>query len=225
VERASGGDVANPRIIVLLGPQGAGKGTQARLLSEMLHVPHISTGDLLREISSQDNPLGHRVAEKMKAGRFVSDEVLAEVVRTRTEREDCRNGYILDGYPRNIPQVECLEKLAKEQDKGILVINIDAPRDVLLHRLSGRLTCRNCGHVYNINSRPPKNDTVCDLDGGGLYQRNDDQPQSIAERLRLYDQNTVPLVEYYRATDRLVEVDGGREVEAVLDELRQIINK
>jgi len=179
----------------------------------------------LREISSQDTPLGTLVHETMKAGKFVSDEVLAEVVRTRTERDDCGNGYILDGYPRNMPQVECLEKLAKEQDKGILVINIDAPRDTLLHRLSGRLTCRNCGAVYNTNSRPPKNDTVCDLDGGELYQRNDDQPQSIAERLRLYDDNTVPLIEYYRSTDRLVEVDGGREVEAVLDELRQIINK
>jgi adenylate kinase len=217
--------VANPRIIVLLGPQGAGKGTQARLVSEMLHVPHISTGELLRDISSQDNPLGHRVAENMRAGRFVSDEVLAEVVRARTEQDDCRNGYILDGYPRNMPQVECLEKLAKEQDKKVLVINIDAPREVLLHRLGGRLTCRSCGAVYNINSRPPKNDTVCDIDGGELYQRNDDHPESITERLRLYDKNTAPLIEYYRMTDRLVEVDGGREVEAVLDELRQIINK
>jgi len=105
VGHASGGDVANPRIIVLLGPQGAGKGTQARLVSEMLHVPHISTGDLLREISSQDTPLRRLVAETMKTGKFVSDEVLAEVVRTRTEREDSRNGYILDGYPRNLPQV------------------------------------------------------------------------------------------------------------------------
>jgi len=217
--------VANPRIIILLGPQGAGKGTQARLLSELLQVPHISTGDLLREISSQDNPLGHLVAETMKAGKFVSDEVLAEVVRTRTEREDSRNGYILDGYPRNMPQVECLEKLAKEQGKSILVINIDAPRDTLLHRLTGRLTCRSCGHVYNVNSRPPKNDTVCDLDGSELYQRNDDQPTSIAERLRLYDKKTAPLIEHYRANGGLVEVDGGQEVEAVLNELRQIINK
>ena len=217
--------MANPRIIILLGPQGAGKGTQARLLSELLQVPHISTGDLLREISSQDNPLGHLVAETMKAGKFVSDEVLAEVVRTRTEREDSRNGYILDGYPRNMPQVECLEKLAKEQGKSILVINIDAPRDTLLHRLTGRLTCRSCGHVYNVNSRPPKNDTVCDLDGSELYQRNDDQPTSIAERLRLYDKKTAPLIEHYRANGGLVEVDGGQEVEAVLNELRQIINK
>jgi len=161
----------------------------------------------------------------MKAGKFVSDEVLAEVVRTRTEREDSRNGYILDGYPRNMPQVECLEKLAKEQGKSILVINIDAPRDTLLHRLTGRLTCRSCGHVYNVNSRPPKNDTVCDLDGSELYQRNDDQPTSIAERLRLYDKKTAPLIEHYRANGGLVEVDGGQEVEAVLNELRQIINK
>jgi adenylate kinase len=217
--------VAKPEIIVLLGPQGAGKGTQARLLSELLHVPHISTGDLLREFSSQDNPLGCLVAETMKAGKFVSDEVLAEVVRTRTERDDCRNGYMLDGYPRNMPQVEHLETLAKEQGKQILVINIDAPRDVLLHRLSGRLTCKTCSAVYNTNSKPPKFDTVCDLDGGELYQRNDDHAESIAERLRLYDKKTAPLIDYYRATDRLVEIDGGREIKAVLDELRQIINK
>jgi adenylate kinase len=194
-------------------------------LSEWLNVPHISSGDLLREIAREDTPLGHLVGETMKAGKFVSDEVLAEVIRTRTERDDALCGYILDGYPRNMPQVECLEKLSKEQGKNILVINIDAPRDVLLHRLTGRLTCRKCGHVYNTNSRPPKNDTICDLDGGELYQRNDDHPESIARRLRLYDSDTAPLIEYYRATDRLVEVDGGREIEAVLDELRQIISK
>ena len=217
--------MAKPRIIVLLGPQGAGKGTQARLLSEYLYVPHISTGDLLRELSHQDTPLGRQVASFVHDGKLVSDDILAEVVRERTEREDCRNGYMLDGYPRTMPQVENLEVLAKEQQKDILVINVYAPRDVLLHRLSGRLTCRNCSAVYNTNSRPPKFDTVCDLDGGELFQRNDDNPESIAERLRLYDKNTAPLIEYYRGTDRLFEVDGGREVEAVLDELRQIVNK
>lgn len=219
------GGEARPKIIVLMGPQGAGKGTQARLLSEALRVPHISTGDMLREIAHQDTPLGHQVESILRSGNLVSDEVLAAVVRERTEHEDCHRGYMLDGYPRTMPQVKMLEQLAAEQGKEILVINIDVGRERLLKRLTGRRTCKQCGAIYNVSYRPPHVADVCDVDGGALIQRSDDHPEAIELRLRLYCEQTAPLFDYYGAAGRVVEVDGDRQVEAVLNELRQIIGE
>jgi adenylate kinase len=165
------------KIIVIIGAPGAGKGTQSRLLSEKYSYPQISTGDILREMGRADTPLGRKVKETMAAGRLVSDEILAEVIRARTSQSDCPNGYILDGYPRTLNQAHQLEELALKQGKQVRLARIVVPEEVLFKRLTGRRACPVCGEIYNIYFRPPKVDGICDLDGAALTQRSDDYPE------------------------------------------------
>ncbi len=202
-----------------MGAPGAGKGTQARLIAEKSGYPQISTGDILREIAQQETPLGREIKEIQASGRLVSDEVLADVIRERTSRPDCARGYILDGYPRTLNQAELLEELAKEQGKEVKLIKLVVPFESLMKRLTGRRTCSQCGEIYNLYLRPPRREGVCDLDGGLLSHRADDNPETVRARLETYEQTTAPVVDYYRQSGRLIEINGELSVEEVAREI------
>ncbi len=212
------------KIIVIIGQPGAGKGTQARLISEKYHYPQISTGDLLRGISKTDTPLGNELKKVMDTGNLVSDEILAEVLLARTLQEDCRQGYVLDGYPRTLTQAHLLEMLAEQQKKSVHLINIRVDEQVLMKRLTGRLTCSQCGEIYNTYFCPPRGEGVCDLDGALLTKRGDDRPEAVALRLAAYHAQTEPLIAYYHQSDRLIDVDGGQLVEEVFSQICEALD-
>lgn len=211
------------RVIVIIGPPGAGKGTQARLLSEKYGYPQISTGDILREMAQADTELGLAIKATLASGKLVSDEILAEVIRTRTARADCDNGYILDGFPRTINQAHLLEELAELQKKEVFLVRAKVHQDVLFKRLTGRSTCPKCGEIYNVYFRPSKVEGVCDLDGTELKYRSDDNPESVLKRFDEYKTATAPLIEYYRESGRLIEIDGEGQVEEIFEKLRSVI--
>jgi adenylate kinase len=212
------------KIIVMMGAPGAGKGTQARLLSEKHGYPQISTGDLLREMSQADTPLARSLKETIASGALVSDEVLADLIIWRTSAEDCINGYILDGFPRTLIQAKLLDDLAKRQGKEIRVFMVAAAMDCLLKRLSGRRTCTLCGEIYNIFFRPPKREGICDFDQAPLQQRSDDFEESVRRRLAAYQESTLPLIDYYRGGGRLIEIDGQRSVAEVFAQISEAID-
>jgi len=211
------------RVIVIIGPPGAGKGTQARLLSEKYGYPQISTGDILREMAQAETVLGQEIRATLASGKLVSDEILAEVIRTRTARPDCQNGYILDGFPRTINQAHQLEELAEQQKKEVLLVRAMVHEEVLFKRLTGRSTCPKCGEIYNVYFRPPQVEMVCDLDGEPLKQRTDDNPESVLRRFAEYKTATAPLIEYYRSSGRLIEIDGEGKVEEIFEKLCSLI--
>src|SRR5215207_1941547 len=197
------------KIIVLIGAPGAGKGTQARLLQERKGIPQISTGDMFREMKTLDTPLAREVQEIMTSGKLISDDITFKIVRERTSRDDCQNGYILDGYPRTAVQAAQLEELAKAQGKEIQAIEVDVPRDELMKRLTGRRSCPECGEIYNIYSKPPKVEGVCDLHPDTqLTHRADDHEEKVKVRLETYDELTKPLLDYYENSGRLTKIDG-----------------
>ncbi|MCC6329673.1 MAG: adenylate kinase [Acidobacteria bacterium] len=208
------------KIVVLIGAPGAGKGTQARLLDERLGIPQISTGDMFREMKTQDTPLAREVQEIMASGKLISDDVTFRIVRERTSKPDTAGTYVLDGYPRTAVQAEQLEELAKEQGKEIQAIEIDVPKDELMKRLTGRRTCPVCGEIYNVYSKPPKTEGVCDLHPDAqLTQRADDNEEKVRVRLETYDELTKPLLAYYQSSGRLKKVDGTGEVEDIYSTL------
>ncbi len=207
--------------IVLLGPPGVGKGTYAKRLSELLGLPHISTGDMLRDEIKRGTPLGQRVREYVESGKLVPDEIMIEVIKERLSREDCRKGYILDGFPRTIPQAEALDRISHVD----VVFNFVAPKEVIIDRLSGRLICRRCGAIYHKKYHPPKKPGICDICGGPLYQREDDRPEVIERRLEVYHQQTAPLIDYYRRRGLLVEIDASKGIDEVIKACMQVLRK
>ena len=210
------------KIIVLIGAPGAGKGTQARLLEERRGIPQISTGDMFREMKKADTPLAREVQATMAAGKLISDELTYQIVRERTSRE--AESYILDGYPRTAVQAEQLEELSKEQNKTIQAIEVDIAREELVKRLTGRRSCAVCGEIYNIYSKPPKNDNVCDFHPETqLTHRADDNEESVATRLATYDELTKPLLDYYEKSGRLQKVSGAGELENIYREIDKLI--
>jgi len=212
------------KIIVLIGAPGAGKGTQARLLQERRGIPQISTGDMFREMKTLDTPLAREVQEIMASGKLISDEITFKIVQDRTSRDDCKNGYILDGYPRTAVQAEQLEALAAEQTKVIQAIEVDVPREELMRRLTGRRSCPVCGEIYNVYSKPPKVEGRCDLHPDAeLVHRADDNEESVSTRLATYDELTKPLIEYYEKSGRLKKVDGSGELEVIYSQLDRLI--
>ena len=212
------------KIIVLMGAPGAGKGTQARLLQERLGLPQISTGDIFRALAKSETPLAEEVRAVQAAGKLISDDLVIRIVQERTGREDCRNGYILDGFPRTTAQVAMLENLAVEQGKKIVAIVVDVPLDLLEKRMTGRRSCPVCGEIYNIYFKPPKSAGVCDLHPGAqLVHRADDAPEKIKVRLSTYEEQTRPLLDYYKASERLHRVDGTRDPEAIYADIEKIV--
>lgn len=204
-------------LIVFLGPPGAGKGTQASRLSTKYGLPKISTGDMLREAVAAGSRLGERVRSIMDAGELVPDDTMAAVVERRLERPDCAEGAILDGYPRNRGQAETLDELAERLSHGSvdLVFLLVVPEVELLRRLTGRRVCVECGDNYHVEFRPPRQEGVCDRCGGELRQRPDDREEAIRERLRVYREQTAPLVDYYRQRRVLAEISGEGDVDEV----------
>jgi adenylate kinase len=212
-------------IFILMGPQGAGKGTQAQKLAEKFSLPIVATGDMLREVAKTDSALGRQVKEFQETGNLVSDDILAAVVRERTSRDDCKQGYILDGFPRTSPQTELLEKIAAEQGHRITVIKIKIPHEFLYKRLAGRRTCSRCGHIYNIYYQPSLREGVCDLCGGELFTRSDDKEEAIRRRLKDYTEKTKPLVKYYAQTGRMKEVSGLGTPEEVFEAISKVVTQ
>ena len=213
-----------PKIIVLMGAPGAGKGTQARLLQERLRLPQISTGDMFRALKEAHTPLAEEVRVLMAAGQLVPDDVTIRVVRERTAQDDCRNGYILDGFPRTPAQATILETLAVEQGNTIQAIEIRMPRELLARRMTGRRNCPVCGEIYNIYFRPPKVDNVCDLHPQTqLVHRADDRPETVEARLATYEAQTRPLLDYYQAKNVLFVVDGTREPEDIYADIEKAV--
>ena len=211
-------------IIVLMGAPGAGKGTQARLLQERLHLPQISTGDIFRALKNAQTPLAQEVRELMERGQLVPDELTIKLVKERTAQPDCQNGYILDGFPRTPAQATSLKNLAAEQGNSIVAVLIDVPSELLEQRMTGRRNCPVCGEIYNIYLKPPKHDNVCDFHPDAqLVHRADDNVETVKARLATFERQTQPLIDYYKAAGLLRTADGTREPEAIYEDiLRQI---
>ncbi|MDT8897708.1 MAG: adenylate kinase [Thermanaerothrix sp.] len=212
--------------IVLLGPPGAGKGTQAQRLAQALGMAHISSGDLFREHLKAQTELGQLAQSYMNRGELVPDDVTIAMVRERVSRPDCARGAILDGFPRTPVQAQALdEMLAELNGRVVCVPLINVPAEVLIERLGGRWTCRAQGHVYHEKYNPPRVPGVCDVDGSELYQREDDLPETVARRIRVYLEQTAPLVDYYRQKGLLVEIDGTLPIEEVSAKLMEAVEK
>jgi len=213
------------KIIVLMGAPGAGKGTQARLLQERLHLPQISTGDIFRALKNAETPLAREVRDIMERGQLVPDELTIRLVKERTAQDDCRNGYILDGFPRTPAQAASLNQLAAEQKNEIIAVLIDVSFDLLEKRMTGRRSCPLCGEIYNIYFQPPRNDNVCDLHPEiTLLQRADDNSETVRARLATYEEQTQPLIDYYKKAGLLNIVDGTRAPEEIYQDIERILS-
>jgi len=202
--------------LILLGPPGAGKGTQAKMLTDRFGIPQISTGDILRAAVKEGTPMGVKAKAFMDAGALVPDEVVVGIVRERLQKDDCAAGFILDGFPRTVAQADALKEslcaLGKELDA---VISLEVDIEALVERLTGRRTCKECGRGYHVKFDPPKATGVCDACGGALFQRDDDREETIRKRLEVYHEQTSPLAEYYKSDRLLTAIDGMLEIDAV----------
>lgn len=196
--------------IILLGPPGAGKGTQAAKIVEKYGVVHISTGDIFRKNMAEDTPLGKKAKEYIEKGLLVPDEITVNMVKDRLAQPDCSAGYMLDGFPRTIPQAESLEEMGQKID---CALDLEVDYSMLIDRISGRRMCPDCGASYHIKNSPPKKEGICDKCGAKLYQRDDDNEETVKSRLKEYDEKTLPLIELYQKKNLLLKVDGNGTIE------------
>ncbi len=210
--------------LILLGPPGAGKGTQAERLEEDFHLPYIATGNMLRAAVEEGTELGRKADEYMKAGDLVPDDLIIGMILECVDNERCNDGFLLDGFPRNLEQARSLDDALKKLDRSVTAaLLIEVPDDAIVRRLSGRRTCKKEGHVYHVEANPPKHEGVCDIDGSKLVQRDDDKPETIEKRLSVYHDNTEPLVDHYEEQGVLRRFDGTRNPGEVHDHLRATI--
>lgn len=209
-----------PTYIVLLGPPGAGKGTQAKRVSEKFELSHISSGDIFRENLNKQTELGKKAEAYMNRGELVPDDITISMIRERLSRPDCEEGALLDGFPRTPEQAKALDEMLSEFNGEVdAVPYIKVPENELVERLSGRLTCRAKGHIFHKQYKPPQEPGICDYDGSELYQREDDKPETVKRRIRVYMEQTQPLIDYYQERSVLIELDGDQSIEDVTTDL------
>lgn len=213
-----------PLVLILLGPPGSGKGTQAQRLAKDYYLPHISTGDIFREHISNGTPLGKKVQEIIRAGSLVSDQMVLEMVKERLSNPDCANGYVLDGFPRTLFQAEQFTDMIGT-DARILVLCLDVPDEIIIERAIGRLVCRQCGTIYHRDVSPPMHEGVCSKCGGEVYQRPDDRPEVVKARLEIYHHQTQPLIQFYDESKLLTCFDGNQPRDFVHAELKNYIDE
>lgn len=212
--------------IILMGLPGAGKGTQASEIVKKFPIPHISTGDMFRKAIKDETDLGKEAKSYMDRGELVPDEVTVGIVKERISEDDAKKGFLLDGFPRTIEQAEALNNIMSELDRNIdAVINIEVPEEELMNRLTGRRICEKCGTTYHLVFNPPKVDGVCDIDGGKLYQRKDDNPETVSNRLSVNVKQSKPILEYYDEKGVLKNIDGAKDIDEVTKDVIDILNQ
>lgn len=213
-------------IIILLGAPGAGKGTQAEKLEEEFSIPKLSTGEILRREIETGSALGHKIENIMNAGHLVSDEIMIELIKNRITHTDCNKGFILDGFPRTIKQAEELEPILKASKKGdLFVLNFEVAEEELIKRLSGRFSCKSCKAGYHKIYKLPEVDGVCDNCGSKEFiEREDDKPEAVKIRIKVYNEKTAPLVDYYKTTNRLLPINGNRSIAEIFAQVRSVVN-
>ena len=212
--------------VILLGPPGAGKGTQATTIVKEYQIPHISTGDIFRENIKNGTELGKKAQEYMNQGELVPDDLVIEIATDRLAREDCHQGFLLDGFPRTVHQAEELDRFLEGRgDKVHHVLNISVAKEELIRRLIGRRVCKNCGATYHIETMKPKVEGVCDVCGGELVQRADDNRETVENRIDVYEQQTMPLIDYYEKAGVLVHIDGSLGLENVFAKIRKVLGE
>lgn len=210
--------------VVLLGPPGAGKGTQAKLLQEKFAACQVSTGDILRQAVAEQTALGKEASDYINRGALVPDSVIVNLVAERLREKDCEPGFILDGFPRTIPQAESLDAILKKMGLNLnCVLSVQVPEEIIIERLAGRRTCKNCGALSHMVFNPQKRAGVCDRCGGELYQRDDDREETVANRLKVYESQTAPLISYYRERGLLSEIDGVGEIDEIRSRVTQAL--
>ncbi|MFI5344560.1 MAG: adenylate kinase [Chlamydiales bacterium] len=220
----AGNSKKTPLVIILLGPPGSGKGTQAQRLSKEYHLPHISTGDIFREHISNGTAIGKKVQEIIRSGSLVSDEMVLEMVKKRFSNPDCAQGFVLDGFPRTLFQAEQLFAMISDEAR-FLVLCLDVPDEVIIERAVGRLVCRQCGTIYHRNASPPTHESVCNKCAGEVYQRPDDRPEVVKARLEVYHNQTQPLIQFYDECKLLTCFDGNQPRDLVYAELTHYIDE
>ena len=212
--------------IIMLGAPGAGKGTQAKMIAEKYDIPHISTGDIFRANIKNGTELGMEAKKYMDQGLLVPDELTVKILLDRVAKDDCQNGYVLDGFPRTIPQAEVLDKALRERGDAIdYAVNVDVPDEHIVRRMSGRRACLSCGATYHMEHIPPKKEGICDRCGNELTQRDDDKEEIVLNRLKAYHDQTQPLIQFYKEKDVLKTVDGTKPMQEVFDSIAAILNK
>ena len=210
--------------LILLGPPGAGKGTQATRIVEKYKVPHISTGDIFRENIKNNTPLGQKAQEYMNKGELVPDQLVVDIALDRLGKDDCKNGFLLDGFPRTVFQADALDKFLKDKGKGIdLVINIEVEDKMLIERLDARRVCPTCAATYNVIGMPPKKEGICDKCNDTLIQRKDDKKETVGNRIKVYHEQTSPLIDYYKEKGLIKDFDGMIGTDALFDEIVKAI--
>lgn len=206
--------------LVILGPPGAGKGTQAEYIVEKYNIPHISTGDIFRENIKNNTELGKKAKSYMDKGLLVPDELVIALVEDRLNKEDAKEGFLLDGFPRTVAQAVSLDSILDKNDEKLTkVINISVDPEILIERAVGRRVCKTCGMTYHVKFNPPKEEGICDKDGTKLIQRDDDTEETVKTRISVYFDQTAPLIDYYRAQNLLIDIDGAKDIDKVFDDI------
>lgn len=212
--------------MVFLGPPGAGKGTYAKELVKLLDIPHISTGDMFREAVASGSELGKKVEEILKKGELVPDDITISIVKERLSKEDCKKGFILDGFPRTVDQAKALDEILTSLGRKLrYAFYFEVSEELVVQRITNRRICKNCGKIYNLLTMPPKVEGKCDVCGGELYQREDDKEEVVRKRYRVYMENTHPVIEYYQKQNKLFTIDGASGVDSVIKEVLNIIRR